>query len=292
MDFTVFLVAAQTSSSPGYALVSFRCCLPENVKIGRGNFGSPLGFSPCPALWSQKGLITTVSLKLQHAQVLSQNIPSFFPIVTLLGACALSSKGIPKTALRSLHWGQFISKQITGFEMQLYSSCSTLRGHMQSKCFQWLYLEQNQNWLATYLYWYLHFAEGLLSSLGHAESLKENVPHQGKYIMQYRVPKSLLHYYRTQSFIHITHAQTSQLWLRKKTWSQKKYFRDAKNGSFLNGIHIKCGFFSMQLLQGWKGLHLMSYRSNLQSVVFISSTTVSTEDEMTYKWLVNTTITL
>lgn len=145
MDFTIFLVAAQTPSTLGYALVSFCCCLPENVRIAGGNFGSPLGLSPCPALWSQKVLITTVSLKLQHAEVLSQNIPSFFPIVTQLRACALSSKGIPKTALWSLHWGQFISKQITGFEMHLFSFCSTLRGHMQSKCLQWSYVQQNQN---------------------------------------------------------------------------------------------------------------------------------------------------
>lgn len=282
MDFIVFLVAAQTPSSPGYVLVSFCCCLPENVKIGGGNFGSPLGFSPCPALWSQKGSITVVSLKLQHAEVLSQNIPYFFLIVTLLGACALSSKGIPKTALWSLHWGQFISKQIPGFEMQLYSSCSTLRGHMQSRCFQWLYLRQN--WLATYLYWYLHFAEGLLSSLGCAESLEENVSPQGNYVMQYRVPKSLLHYYRTQNFIHITHAQTSQLWLRKKTWSQKTYCRDAKNDSFLNGIHIKRGFFSMQLLQGWKWLHLISYRSNWRRALYLL---VQQQFQLRMKWNTN-----
>lgn len=93
------------------------------------------------------------------------------------------------------------------------------------------------------------------------------------------------------SFIHITHAQTFQLWLRKKIWSHKRYCRDARSVSFLNRICIKSDFFSMQLLQGLKRLHLIS-REVTCRMLYQLAQQVSTEDEMKYKWLVNTTTTL
>ena len=97
-----FLVAAQTSSTLGYALVS--SLLPTGEHLVKATLNPLQTSHPCPGSVVSAGFDCNCLPEAPwHASLIQEYTFFFSPIVTLFRACVLSSKGIPKTAFQFLH---------------------------------------------------------------------------------------------------------------------------------------------------------------------------------------------